>query len=274
MALRSTACFRENGQVRASVAAAVGDSITRSSKQAGGRSRQADKGMASPDGHRARCRPPPVGQADSRLPSLCVRGLPEPRFHAVRQTLQHPGGAHNPSRHAALPGQGRASRSAFARAACQLTVDATGPRGFLAGGPDTCQGNPKFMQALIDCGLLDDSPRADLAAGAPPVTWVLIPLTATAAWDACLGIASHSSSSRNAGEGGRVRCVVDSVICLRTSSAPATSRRTCSSVRPANSPSQFAGTDGRTGANPTDPRHQGASRTERRSNGTVRSARL
>ena len=28
------------------------------------------------------------------------------------------------------------------------------------------------MQALIDCGLLDDSPRADLAANAPAVTWV------------------------------------------------------------------------------------------------------
>jgi len=38
-------------------------------------------------------------------------------------------------------------------------------------GP-TRQGNPKFMQALIDCGLLDDTPRADLAPETAPIAWV------------------------------------------------------------------------------------------------------
>lgn len=33
------------------------------------------------------------------------------------------------------------------------------------------QGNPQFMQALVDCGLLDETPQAHLDAGAAPVSW-------------------------------------------------------------------------------------------------------
>jgi len=34
------------------------------------------------------------------------------------------------------------------------------------------QGNPKFMQAMVDCGFLDDTPRDFLAPGSPAITWV------------------------------------------------------------------------------------------------------